>query len=258
MKTKDRFRKNEPIRQAHKVIKELKAKYIKPTRLYKLYRILKAKTYTAYAGWGEDILLERIYRQHPRRSSGIFVDVGCNNPVIGSTTWKLYKWGWRGLNLDLTKENIDLCKILRPRDVSVQCAITSHEGSVNSYIFDPGSGLNTLDKEFADEWAKKINKPYHVVPIDCRTLDQAIEDHLGVEKIDLLTVDVENHEFEVLSTFSFQKYSPDFILCEVHGKSIEDVLKTRTCKLIKSNGYLFISYTGGTALFVKDGIDYTI
>lgn len=240
------------------MLKELKSKYLKPTKFYKLYRILKSKSYRAYAGWGEDVLLERIYRRHPRRSSGVFVDVGCNNPVIGSTTWKLYKWGWRGLNLDLTKENIDLCKFVRPRDTSIQCAISTQKGTVDSYIFDPGSGLNTLDKEFADEWAAKINKPYTVVPIDCQTLDQAIEDHLDVEKIDLLTVDVENHEFEVLSTFNFQKYAPDFILCEIHGDCIEDVLETKAFKLIKSNGYQFISYTGGTAFFVKDGISYTI
>jgi len=240
------------------MLKHLKNTYIKPTKIYKIYRILKARNYKAYAGWGEDILLERIYRRHPKKNNGVFVDVGCNNPVIGSTTWKLYKWGWHGLNLDLTKENIELCKTVRPRDKSVQCAISSRSGTIDSYIFDPGSGLNTLDKDFADEWAIKINKPYQVMPIQCKTLDQAIEEHLGVERIDLLTVDVENHEFEVLSTFNFEKYSPDFILCEIHGKCVEDVMNEKSFKLIKNNDYKFISYTGGTAFFVKNGIDYTI
>jgi hypothetical protein len=31
---------------------------------------------------------------------GFFVDVGCFHPLFYSNTWKLYKKGWRGVNID--------------------------------------------------------------------------------------------------------------------------------------------------------------
>ena len=43
-------------------------------------------------------------------------------------------------------DNIKLFKIFRPRDISINVAVSSKKGFVNSYIFDKGSGLNTLEK----------------------------------------------------------------------------------------------------------------
>ena len=44
------------------------------------------------------------------------------------------------------EDNIKLFKIFRPRDISLSIAISSKSGLINSYIFDSGSGLNTLEK----------------------------------------------------------------------------------------------------------------
>ena len=46
------------------------------------------------------------------------------------------------------KDNIRLFKLFRPRDISLNTTISSKSGFVNSYIFDTGSGLNTLEKEW--------------------------------------------------------------------------------------------------------------
>ena len=51
-------------------------------------------------------------------------------------------------------DNIKLFKIFRPRDISINVAVSSKPGFVNSYIFDKGSGLNTLEKNWAEKWKK--------------------------------------------------------------------------------------------------------
>lgn len=237
-------------------LKNFKTKHVKPTIAYKLYRLAKYKPAKTYGAWGEDTLLDRLFRNTDYYNSGIFVDVGCNHPVVGSMTWKLYKRGWRGLNLDLTEENIRLCKTVRPQDTSVQCAITSESGEVASYIFDPGSGLNTLEKSHADEWAVKIGKPYQIKMMPAMPLDAAIEKYMPGKEIKFLTIDVEGHELSVLKTFSFAKYSPEFILCEIHGRELPEVMKSPTYNLLVENKYRLISYAGGSGIFVRLDVDY--
>ena len=57
-------------------------------------------------------------------------------------------------------DNIKLFKIFRPRDISLNIAVSSKSGFVDSYIFDSGSGLNTVEKNWAEKWKKIINKNY--------------------------------------------------------------------------------------------------
>ena len=44
------------------------------------------------------------------------------------------------------ENNIKLFKFFRPRDISLNIAVSSKKGFVDSYIFDSGSGLNTVEK----------------------------------------------------------------------------------------------------------------
>lgn len=240
-------------------LKKFKERYIKSTVLYKLYRMVKYSPSKAYGGYAEDCMLKRIYRLgrfKKAKYNGVFVDVGCNHPIQGNTTYSLYKLGWKGLNLDLTANNIQLCKIIRPRDISVQCAITKERGEISSYLFDQGSGLNTLDKEAADRGAEMIGKPYSTEKIQSMPLNDAINENLGDIKIDILNVDVEGHEMFVLGSFDFEKFAPDLITCEIHGDTLEDIISHDVYKLITSKGYHCFSRYGATAFFARNKWDF--
>ena len=36
-----------------------------------------------------------------KKMSGFYVDVGCHQPLLNNNTYRLYKRGWRGINIDL-------------------------------------------------------------------------------------------------------------------------------------------------------------
>jgi len=241
------------------MLKRFKERYVKETTLYKLYRILKYRPRRTYASWSEDTIPNRIYeigRFKKAKYKGRFVDIGCNHPIIGNTTYALYKKGWRGLNVDLTPNNIRLCRLLRARDVSRQCAISDHRGEIDSYIFDQGSGLNTLDKAAADEGALIIGKSYSIEKIQVMPLNDVIKETLGAKKIDLLNLDVEGHELPILKDFDFKTYCPDLITCEIHAYDIEAVPQSEVYKLIVANGYHCLSYYGATAIFARNDWDF--
>ena len=124
------------------ILKKIKQNYIKHLFIYKVYRIFKYKPLFSHSSFGEEILVNRILK----KKHGFYIDVGALNPKVGSLTFLLYKKGWRGINFDLTKSNIQLFRAFRKRDISVQLAISNKKARVTSYIFDPGSGLNSLEK----------------------------------------------------------------------------------------------------------------
>ena len=229
------------------MFKYLKEQFIKPTILYSLYRMYKFRPFVSHSAFGEEILVNRIFKNI---DLGFYVDVGALNPRVGSLTYQLYKKGWSGINIDLTEENIKLFKLTRKRDVSIQIAVSDKKKILKSYIFDVGSGLNTLEKKYAENWSKKINKKYKTVKIRSDTLTSIISDNTSSKNFEYLNIDVESHEIKVLKGFDFKQFRPKLITVEIHGNEIEIIKKSDVYKFLISKKYKLVSFYHLTCFFI--------
>ena len=206
------------------MIKNFKEKYIKSLFFYQIYRYFKYKFrfFKSYGATGEDVLINKIFR----KNNGFYVDVGALHPINGSLTYNLYKRGWVGINFDMLDENIKLLKFFRKNDQSINIAISSSVGKVNSYIFHPGSGLNTLEKKWADKWAFNLKKNYFTRKVEKTTLTKILSNLEVDNHFDLLNVDVEGHEFQVLSGLDLIKFRPKIITVEIHVEKTKEIFST--------------------------------
>ena len=229
------------------MVEKFKEKYIKNLFFYHIYRFIKYKFsfFKSYGATGEDVLLNKIFKDN----KGFYIDVGALHPVNGSLTHNLYKKGWTGLNFDIDERNIRFFKIFRRRDSSFRMAISSNKGKVNSYIFSSGSGLNTLEKSWAEKWSKLIGKDYSIQKLNKTTLTNVVKKFKIQNKIDLLNIDVEGHEIEVLNGSDFKLFRPKIITIEIHVKKTEDIFKTRVFKILQKNKYELISHYYHTCFF---------
>ena len=76
---------------------------------YKIIKLFRNKKKNNHLGeFGEDIIINRFFR---KIKEGFYVDVGCYHPYKGSLTYNLYKKGWRGLNIDLSKAGFKVDRI---------------------------------------------------------------------------------------------------------------------------------------------------
>ena len=229
------------------MIKHFKEKFIKKTIIYKFYRYFKYKInyFPSYGATGEDVLLSRIFKN----KIGFYVDVGALHPINGSNTYHLCKKGWKGINFDLMEDNIKLFKIFRPKDISLSVAISSKSGLINSYVFDSGSGLNTLERSWAEKWSKVINKNFKTVKIKKEKLTNLLNKYNCPKNFDLLNIDVENHELEVLRGLDFKIYKPKIITIEIHTKKTKDIFKSPIYKYLEKKNYELISQYYQTSFF---------
>ena len=141
------------------MLASFKTKVLKNTLIYYIYRYYKYKFkyFSSYSAHGEDVFIKKFFKM----LKGFFVDVGALHPINGSLTYNLYLNGWRGINIDMIKENLMLFNIFRKGDTNLnsQCFVKKR---INRCLFfyEQGSGVNTNSQKWADMWSKKFKKVY--------------------------------------------------------------------------------------------------
>ena len=79
---------------------------------------------------------------------GVYLDIGCYHPIKDSNTALLYKNGWRGINIDISKESILMFELFRPNDMNLNIGISNKNGRQKAYFEKSISTLSSLDKEY--------------------------------------------------------------------------------------------------------------
>lgn len=205
---------------------------------------------THYAQWGEDVVLEQ-FLAGLKPQDGCYIDVGCFHPKKYSNTWRLYRAGWRGINVDVDRVKLDVFELVRPQDENVCCAIGDAPGEATLYSFGHYSVLSTLDPKKAAEY-RDLGYPCVERPVRVRTLtDVYTSSRFTRRPIALLSVDVEGHEEWVLRSLDFARHRPRLILCEFHVPTLARMQEDAKYRLLAGElGYELVNWTGLTAFFI--------
>ncbi|MDP2232406.1 MAG: FkbM family methyltransferase, partial [Actinomycetota bacterium] len=185
----------------------------------------------SYSQYGEDLILDALLGC---AASGVYVDVGANDPELLSNTQRFYRRGWHGI---IIEPNTELCATLtsaRPRDLTLNVGIASAPGSLTYYKMDP-STLSTFDKGAAkDNLAHPGARLVQEVEIPVVPLAQVLDEHLEGRTVDFLSVDTEGFDLTVLRSNNWRKHRPRFVLVEVAWKGGEII------EYLASEGYAFL------------------
>lgn len=165
---------------------------------------------SSYSQDGEDLILKKIFEDV---HSGIYIDVGCYHPIEISNTALLYDRGWNGINIDISEFSIKLFKYLKPNDINLNLAVSNKNDMIEFYYQKKLSKISTINKIKS----KKIfQNEIKVGKIESKTLTKLLDESVYKDKlIHLLNIDAEGHDFEVLQSLDFERYSPKVICVEI-------------------------------------------
>ena len=232
--------------------------------LKKIY--YKKYTKTSYSISNVDLIIDRMFAN---KSKGNFIDLGCNHPIKFNNTYLLYKRGWRGLNIDLDQTSINEFNKIRNLDFNVKALISNSSNEIKKiYYYHKRSAINTVSEQLIKH-RNSSNKDYQIVEQKTKTLEEIINNSpLKNKNIDLLSIDIENHEYEVLKNFDFKNYKISVIVTEIHdldqskleiyNQNIEKILKNKLYKLLILNGYKLINWVNSDLIFVRKDFDISI
>jgi FkbM family methyltransferase len=173
----------------------------------------------------------------------IYVDIGAAHPINKSLTHFVRDRGWSGVAIDGNSDyehdwiqagyGSHFCHALLSDQPRARFAI--HDNAFTSRISD------SPETDHPERWGIK-----HIIERDTVSLNAILEQR-GIGKIDLLTIDLEGHEMEVLSTLDFEKHSPLFIISEyvTQGESTDP----RVCQILLKRGYEVVHMTESNLIF---------
>lgn len=184
---------------------------------------LNYKDYTpfqqiAFSQEGEDLLIDHflIYKRN-----GSYIDIGANHPFKGSNTFFFYlNRDWKGLVIDPIPTTKHSFEKHRPNDIVVQCGIGEENSSMTFYVMNE-SMISSFSKDLIDR--RLASNPNYViekeVEVPIYTLKSILDKNWEEgRKIDLMSIDTENHDLSVLKSNDWNKYRPSFII--VHDKQL--------------------------------------
>ncbi len=197
-----------------------------------------------YAQFAEDAIVGQMIDPHYR--NGVFVDVGAYHPKKFSNTYALYKRGWRGINVDLDPIKIEAFRLARRADHSVCAAVSDRCTTVKVYAgrkYDLGA---TIDPDFARAAAGAVP----IREVETTTLDAILKASPYADReIDLLSIDVEGHDYQVLTSIDLAKYKPKIVIVESNLKEMTEIIRSRMYQHLIKAEYRLVGWTHLSLIF---------
>ena len=226
------------MKNIEKKIKDYLIKLYPLNKLYFFLKILKkSKKRYHFADNGEDVIIQGLFNH---RKDGFYIDVGCYHPIRASLTHLLYKKGWKGVNIDISEDTINLFKIARPNDKNINIGIADKVGE--DFYYQSGH-INQANSFKYYEDVKKVK-------IQITTLDNIIK-NLEIKKIDFLNIDVEYTDFKVLQGINLNSVRPTLIAIEDNDAfDIADLVNSDIYKYLINKEYFLYSKLNCTNLYL--------
>jgi len=216
----------------------------------KAYLLKSGMQRECYSQFGEDIAINRFFSN---KGNGFFVDVGCFHPLFYNNTWKLYKKGWRGVNIDIDAVKIEVFDIRRPDDINISCAVSNKNGEIDCYQDGDYSLTTTIDKDFSE-----VKGGYKKKTVLSKSLTSILDSTKYKSTcIDFLSIDAEGSDLDVIKSLDFDRYLPRLIAIEVEYSILSDVIKSDVYLFLWDKGYMLIAWNGLSLIMSKELPHYT-
>lgn len=212
---------------------------IKKLRYLKYYSKVLLNNWRAnkesYAQHHEDKLIELLLPEGVNN----FIDIGANDGVLFSNTYKFAKKGAKGLCIEPSSSayrKLRLNHIFHKKVKCVNAAISNKNGK----IFLNEDGYESTLSTVTNKESHKSNE------VTCYTFDEILNKNSDLQKIDLLSIDVEGHEKEVIEGIKNNQFYAKIVILEIDKCNLStlsnlNALKNHTAKYTNGMNTFFLN-----------------
>ena len=142
---------------------------------------------------------------------GIYLDIGCYHPIKDSNTALLYKNGWKGTNIDISEESIEMFNIFRPNDLNLSLGISTKNGYQKAYFEKAISTLSSLDGTYLGKQGRKnlIVRKVKVMTI------KSLRKKYKINKLNFLKIDCENIDMSIIMKSRLKDLDSNYLCLEI-------------------------------------------
>jgi len=213
----------------------------------------------SYSQSGEDIIISDLFnRLHISKPT--YLDIGANDAIALSNTYRLYTRGSRGVCVEPNNVLYRNLKKKRKRDICLNAGVAfDNQKEATYYIFpEKFHGLNTFSKPDAEFWetggALRIGNPKieKEVIMPLININHIIEKYL-MPHPNLISIDVEGLDLQILKTLNFEKYRPEVFCIETlqHSKNYTETKNQDLLSFLKTQDYFVYADTYINTIFCR-------
>lgn len=213
----------------------------------------------SYSQSGEDIIIADLF-QRLKMERPTFLDIGTNDPIALSNTYRLYTRGSRGVCVE---PNPVLCRRIRQKrkqDTCLNAGIAFSEAhEADYYVFeDAFHGLNTFSKSEATFWKQtgtpELGRPAvkEVRRVPLLDINEVMGRYFRPHP-NLLSIDVEGLDLTILKRIDFDRFAPEVICTETLGYTDEgrEFKKMDVTDFLHDKGYFSYADTYINTIFCR-------
>lgn len=210
----------------------------------------------SYSQFGEDVHLLGLYDRlrfdrNIEVEAGLIVDVGSYRPVFLSNSYAFYRRGWTSINIDPTPGSKRLFDAVRPRDVNLEVAIGSTEGTGQFFVFGEPSVWNTMDPAAAALAEAKTGQVPQLRDVPILRLETVLRQHASGLPFEILSIDAEGRDVDILESANFDVNRPRVVLIEAHDVSAETLATLPVVTWMRRWDYRVYSWISPNLLFLR-------
>lgn len=187
----------------------------------------------SYSQYGEDLIIDAILGiDRP-----FYVDIGANHPKHLSNTYRFYRRGGTGINVEPDPSAFPDLATARPSDINLPIGISVTSGTLPFYRIS-ASTLSTFNKSDADLSVADGYRLLQTVQVPIETLAVILERHRPKGAIDFISIDVEGYEIEILKSNDWSRFRPTVIVLEINRNqtSLLEYMGQLDYVLVMNNG----------------------
>jgi FkbM family methyltransferase len=175
---------------------------------------------SSYSQSGEDIIISDLFaRLNIAQPS--YLDIGANEPIALSNTYRLYSKGSRGVCIEPNPVLYKKLRATRAKDVCINAGVAFDESTEADYFVFPedAHGLNTFSKTDADFWEQTgieslgKFKVQEVIKTKLININDLISSYFNPYP-NFISLDVEGLDLQIAKTLDFEKYKPEVFCVE--------------------------------------------
>jgi FkbM family methyltransferase len=168
----------------------------------------KRDSFISYSQNQEDVILEFLFRDVKYSE---YVEIGCNDPIVESTSYWAYKRGWRGVLIDPNPYYSQLAKIYRPDDWFFNIGVGMKNEIRN--LFMP-ENLPPTRASYFESYSRHLDSdPIILMETQLLKLEVVLE-LCNLRQIAFMSIDTEGMETEVILSNNWEKFRPEILLVE--------------------------------------------
>lgn len=174
------------------------------------------------------------------KKNGYFVELGaCDGELYSNSFYFEKVLEWNGILIEPNPIYWEILNKNRNCNISNKLCDSVGGNEVNFLLADAMSGIINDNPGY---WVK-----YHIekdkIKLKTSLLSEVLDEFKAPLNIDFLSLDVEGSEYDILSTFPFDKYTFDFMCIEHNERWRKDDNKFKIRDILINNGYKLIRET---------------